>query len=188
MVRIVICLVGLAALSIVAATRAFADNCDLTINPADCQNTAWVIGGAAGLAAAAAGAAAARGSWKRPKFPPIDDARVQTDIDAALKKAGGDVKKAFEDLTSQRERDCYNTSLAAAEHYMFGRYMVDETWVPGPVAAAAVVGYDLYKLGSMFPIRFGNCPTAPSSPGMVSWGLAGVADGISDTYTPADPP
>jgi hypothetical protein len=175
--RIAACIAGLGALSVLAATRVVADNCDLTINPLDCQNTAWVIGGAAGIGAAAAGAAAS-GWWNRPKFPPIDNAQVQRYIDDALKKAGGDVRKAFDDLTSRRESNCYDTSLAAAEHYMFARYMVHDIWVPPLVAAAAVVGYDLYKFGSLFVIHFGNCPVAPASPGMVGWGLDGVLDGV----------
>lgn len=38
-----------------------ADNCDLKINPSDCQNTAWTIGVVTTIAAAAAGAAVASG-------------------------------------------------------------------------------------------------------------------------------
>lgn len=40
------------------ATGAAADNCDLRINPEDCQNTAWTVGTAGAIAAAAAVAAA----------------------------------------------------------------------------------------------------------------------------------
>jgi len=44
---------------------AMADNCDLKINPLDCQNTAWVTGGAAALAGAAAAAAASQQQKKQ---------------------------------------------------------------------------------------------------------------------------
>lgn len=44
-----------------AGPTASADNCDLRINPDDCQNTAWTVGTAATLAATAAVTAAAAG-------------------------------------------------------------------------------------------------------------------------------
>ncbi|HEX9694864.1 MAG TPA: hypothetical protein VGB64_00960 [Actinomycetota bacterium] len=44
------------------AGAALADNCDLRINPGDCQNTAWTVGTIATVAAAGAGAAAAAGA------------------------------------------------------------------------------------------------------------------------------
>ena len=62
----------------VFAVPVFADNCDLTVNPLDCGNTAWAIGSIAALASALAGAAAAGGflSDTRPpqqtKFEPVD--------------------------------------------------------------------------------------------------------------------
>lgn len=40
------------ALLVVFADPALADNCDLRINPEDCQNTAWTIGAVAAIAAA----------------------------------------------------------------------------------------------------------------------------------------
>lgn len=45
-------------LLLVLAPGAAADNCDLRINPEDCQNTAWTIGTAGAIAATAAVAAA----------------------------------------------------------------------------------------------------------------------------------
>lgn len=44
-------------LLLVLAPSAAADNCDLRINPEDCQNTAWTIGTAGAIAATAAVAA-----------------------------------------------------------------------------------------------------------------------------------
>lgn len=44
------------------ASPAAADNCDLRINPQDCQNTAWTVGTVAAVAAAATAAAVAAGS------------------------------------------------------------------------------------------------------------------------------
>jgi hypothetical protein len=61
-------LCGLAAPPLVAAwlfllaPPAAADNCDLRINPEDCQNTAWTVGSVAAVAAAATAAAVAAGA------------------------------------------------------------------------------------------------------------------------------
>jgi hypothetical protein len=59
-------LVGVLGLSggilLLLATGANADNCDLRINPEDCQNTAWTVGTAGAIAAAAAVAAAVAAS------------------------------------------------------------------------------------------------------------------------------
>ncbi|MEX0985188.1 MAG: papain-like cysteine protease family protein [Actinomycetota bacterium] len=43
------------ALVLLLAPAAFADNCDLRINPEDCQNTAWTVGAVAATAAAITG-------------------------------------------------------------------------------------------------------------------------------------
>ncbi|MHB8510340.1 MAG: hypothetical protein ACYDGR_17115 [Candidatus Dormibacteria bacterium] len=59
-IRILATLGFLGALFALAAP-VHADNCDLTINPLDCQNTAWAVGSVATLAAAAAGIALAGG-------------------------------------------------------------------------------------------------------------------------------
>lgn len=164
---------------------AFADNCDLTLNPRDCQNTAWVIGGIASASAGAAGLAAAFSGHfggTPDLFTPVDNARVQHYIDDALKASKGNTKKAFDDLTSRRESHCYDMSLAAAEHYMWARYAVGETLMPASAVAAETVGYDLAKaVGITF--KFGNCPPVPADPSVVGWGLEGVLDGQSDWLT-----
>lgn len=47
---------------VLLARPAAADNCDLRINPEDCQNTAWTVGSVAAVAAAATAAAVAAGA------------------------------------------------------------------------------------------------------------------------------
>jgi hypothetical protein len=51
-----------AAWLVLLAPPASADNCDLRINPGDCQNTAWTVGSVAAVATAATAAAVAAGS------------------------------------------------------------------------------------------------------------------------------
>lgn len=51
-----------AAWLLLLAPPAAADNCDLRINPEDCQNTAWTVGSVAAVAAAATAAAVAAGA------------------------------------------------------------------------------------------------------------------------------
>ena len=56
------------------APGAAADNCDLRINPEDCQNTAWTIGTAGAIAATAAVAAVVVASKPdHAAHPPADD-------------------------------------------------------------------------------------------------------------------
>jgi hypothetical protein len=163
---------------------AFADNCDLTLNPRDCQNTAWVIGGIASVSAGAAGLAAAftHLGGTTDQFTPVDNALVRHYIDDALKASKGDPKKAFEDLSHRRESNCYDMSMAAADHYLFARYLVGGTLFPATVVAAFVVGYDLLKTSGIRG-KTGNCPPVPADMSVVGWGLDGVMDGQSDFLT-----
>lgn len=67
-------------LMIMDSPPARADNCDIRINPEDCQNTAWVVGSAAAVAACGAVVAACvYGAQSRPEEPaPPQPERVVT--------------------------------------------------------------------------------------------------------------
>jgi hypothetical protein len=79
-------------LLIVLAPGAAADNCDLRINPEDCQNTAWTIGTAGAIAATAAVAAVVVASKpdQAASTPADDDGLewVRTHVRAAASDGG----------------------------------------------------------------------------------------------------
>jgi hypothetical protein len=126
----------------------------------------------------------------RQSFAPVDDSQVQDYIDKALVNSGGDFDKAWQDLAHQREANCYNMSMTAADHYLFARYLVEDTPAPAAIVAAFVGGYDTFKLITWLnsytllgwnPIELletGKCPTAPPNSSVVRWGLKGVEDGV----------
>ncbi|HEY2765991.1 MAG TPA: hypothetical protein VGJ13_18570 [Pseudonocardiaceae bacterium] len=65
-IRLTLAVVGLSLLtSLVLAPPAAADNCDIFINPEDCQNTGWTIGVIATLAGGVAVATAATAAGGR---------------------------------------------------------------------------------------------------------------------------
>jgi hypothetical protein len=121
--------------------------------------------------------------------PARDDAAVRRYIDDALAANGYNVESAFRDLQYQRNQtqNCANENLAAAEHYMFARHLVEDTWMPAAAVTALILGYSLSKLIGAMP-SVGDCPTTtPTSGFQVAWALNGVADGLYTTYTPRGP-
>jgi hypothetical protein len=75
-----------------------ADNCDIFINPADCQNTGWTIGviATAGGATAAAAAAAAKG---KPKVTETKHQVANCTEAVAWIKSSGETGKAFSNVS-----------------------------------------------------------------------------------------
>jgi hypothetical protein len=117
----------------------------------------------------------------------VDDAKVQSYIDSAIAHAavsgGFDVEKAFEFLQAKRcvEDYCCDQDLAAAEHYMFSRYMVYVEGYALPVWAALVLGYAGAKGMDLVP-SLCQCPVTPATWAQISWALSGAADGESDAF------
>ncbi len=96
--RVLIAVFGALVLMAVTAGIASADNCDIRLNPDDCKNTGWVVGGTAAVtAAAAAGAAAINGARKSAAECADNVAKFRTaqaawrvakqDLDSALQTA-----------------------------------------------------------------------------------------------------
>jgi len=98
-------------------------------------------------------------------------------------------------------QNCGDVNMAAAEHYMFARYLVEEGPIPLPaemmlpIVIAAVLSYSLWKLGfevigSHAPPLF--CPQAclvmPTSAFQVRWGTRGAQDGSIYAVIPNAPP
>ncbi|MGB8341278.1 MAG: DUF4157 domain-containing protein [Chthoniobacterales bacterium] len=133
------------------------------------------------------------------------DAVVRKHIDDAL-AAKGNVLEAWLYLRDNRclPQNCGDANMAAAEHYMFARYLVEDGPIPltpllpewrVPIVIAAVAGYSLWKLGfevigSHAPPLF--CPQAclvtPTSAFQVRWGTNGALDGNIFAAIPHAPP
>lgn len=124
------------------------------------------------------------------------DAVVQKHIDGAL-TAQGHVLDAWVYLRNSRclPQNCGDVNLAAAEHYMFARHLVEDSPlllppdVMLPIVLAAVVGYSLWKLGFEVVGRHAPplfCPQAclvtPASAFQVRWGSNGAMDGNLATF------
>jgi hypothetical protein len=125
---------------------------------------------------------------------PVDDAVVKQTIRDALAHACGPgvsccdrVKWAFRPLQAQRQQpgNSLDLNLAAAEHYMFARWMVCTGRV-GPFQMRLLVrGYDMKKrwdrmLGDPDREAVTANPVSPPDEDVRAWGLRGVTDGETD--------
>jgi hypothetical protein len=88
--------------------------------------------------------------------------------------------------------DSLDESLAAAEHYLFARYMVSNAITSGAQMRLLVLGYDGVKAVAQtnsyteMAMRHNkDRPTSPVSAASVAWGLKGVDDGAADRETHA---
>ena len=77
---------GAAVAHLLLPALALADNCDIQLNPQDCQNTAWAVGSVATAAAAAAAAAAATSKRKRYTKNPKPNKYEYNDCDDAARQ------------------------------------------------------------------------------------------------------
>lgn len=143
-------------------------------------------------------------SMQRQGTPPPanatpSDAIVQQHIDGA-RAAKSNLLEAWIYLRDSRclPQNCGDQNLAAAEHYMFARYLVEDDEGPLfllppdvrlPTVLAAIAGYSLWKLGfqvigSHAPPLF--CPQAclvtPTSVFQVGWASTGAVDGNIATF------
>ncbi len=124
-------------------------------------------------------------------LPDLDNQEVWRIIEQELLLSKGSyvveqVGKAFRSLQARRRDGAHATdvNLAAAEHYMYARFLTGTTG--DPLVLAAPVGYALKKqlyftLGIENWMRTSpNNPVLPPSVGSVVWGEMGVADGLKD--------
>ena len=113
-----------------------------------------------------------------------DDAAVQGYIDEAMRRNNGNVGNASLSLMAMRNESasCGDDNLAAAEHYMFARYLVSELHVPTAFVTYLVVEYSLLKIAFLEEYHFlnalmGECQASAPSLFQVKWGLEGVVAG-----------
>src|SRR5262249_26267549 len=99
----------------------------------------------------------------------------------------GQVEVAFRSLQSARRVPgaSLDIDLAAAEHYLFARFMVCRGAVSAVQMRALVIGYDAKKWidrarGDPNATATTSNPVSPPALEVVRWGLAGVNEGSSD--------
>ncbi len=132
------------------------------------------------------------------------DTHVQSFIDDAMKKAQTNWPKntsiinvtnsAWDDLLKQRKAHDQDEELAAAEHYMYARYMVGKGGESSYFGMMAfVAGYDGVKMllqglgavtgaGDHMLNVLSTDGTKPTSASVLSvrWGRYGCSDGLKD--------
>lgn len=115
-----------------------------------------------------------------------DDEAVQAHIDRALRQNSDQVGNATKSLMAERnESDCKDENIAAADHYMFARWLVGVWYVPAGLVAELTAGYALFKIVEYPQYAFlnwalGHCQASEPSAFQVKWGLKGVLDGKTD--------
>ena len=123
-------------------------------------------------------------------LPKVNDAIVSRIIEDALIKEQGatineKVYKAFRTLQSRRRtnKEWVNVELAAAEHYMYSRFLSGSTGDPMVLTAPTL--YNLKKKLFFFldiqeMMTTSPYPCLPPSDESVVWGERGAADGLLD--------
>lgn len=125
-----------------------------------------------------------------PFIIPVDVAKFHNHVNEALAKGQqgkgccGQSEVAFRYLQSQRRfpGKSLDISLAAAEHYMFSRWLVCSGKVSSFQMRIIVIGYDVKKLldfalGDPNKMKTTGNPVSPPNFWVVLWGLEGVKDG-----------
>lgn len=125
----------------------------------------------------------------------VDDKKVETliaDYQGRFKGASDDLERnrlAFRAIKDFRNAagDSTDESLAAAEHYLFSRYMVSNSIVAYDQMFLMVLGYDSIKAIAQtndtweMAMRHNKArPTSKVSTASISWGLKGIKDGNND--------
>ena len=122
-------------------------------------------------------------------IPKINDIAVQKIIDQSLKQAKGGplvdkVGKTFRVLQKRRrQNEPLNIDLAAAEHYMYARFLAGLTG--DPLVQYASTAYHIKKkvffiLGIQEMMRTTNEPVMPPRLKLEQWGKKGAQQGIKD--------
>ena len=123
----------------------------------------------------------------------VNDANVSAIVARALANPGdadmccGKVGIGFRALQAARQVPgaSLDMDLAAAEHYLFARWMVCTGTVSPTQMKALVVGYDVKKWIDKFrgkpnATAVTTNPVSPPDSGVVRWGLKGATEGTAD--------
>jgi len=128
-------------------------------------------------------------------MPKVNDAAVSRIIEDALTKEKGatineKVYKAFRTLQARRRsKEWTNVELAAAEHYMYARFLAGATGDP-----AVLLSPNLYNIKKKVFLKLdiqdlmttSKYPGLPPSDELVAWGERGAGVGLID-YMGANP-
>lgn len=124
------------------------------------------------------------------QMPKLNEAVVQRIIEDALMKNQGAtinerVYNAFRELQKRRRtnKEWANVELAAAEHYMYARFLAGQTGDPIVIASPSL--YNMKKrifafLDIQDLMNTSEYPSLPPSEDSVKWGEQGAKDGLKD--------
>jgi hypothetical protein len=120
----------------------------------------------------------------------VNDKRVCSIINEKLRMSKGAtiaerLGDAFDLISEEREnRHKGDVDYAAAEHYLFARWLIANTGIFGyPFLQLANFGYSGIKaiLPDSMIARFGRGPVTPGSWEELKWGATGGNDGLEDS-------
>jgi hypothetical protein len=97
-------------------------------------------------------------------------------IGQMLAKNNGSVWGALKEVTELRKVLPLNVDLAAAEHYFFARYLVEDLHWPRIAVIAEVEAYGAAKALDMVPSFTKDVPPTPTSADQRRWGVWGAED------------
>ncbi len=108
----------------------------------------------------------------------VDDIIVWHYINTALDDNDGSSWGAWNSLSLKRDNDPQDPNLAAAEHYMYARFLSEKTPLPSFFVADMVLGYGWLKdaIGEDTP-SFSDEPVTPNSDSQMKFGLQGAFEG-----------
>jgi len=120
-----------------------------------------------------------------PTFAPEDEKQVQKYIDDALKWVTGNDpvhERAWGHLQQLRtdKKNWQDTSMAAAERYMYARYQVADGVPAALMTTYVLVGAAAKKVLPSATPSASEAPQTPSTIAQMKWGLLGVAAGQHD--------
>jgi hypothetical protein len=89
---------------------------------------------------------------------------------------------AWADVNAKRLQGDCGANTAAAEHYLFCRYLIAKYGLLYlPILEAMSTWYDLFKLVGLYYSE-GSCPPSRPSSADSAWKAAGARDGVSDYF------
>lgn len=112
----------------------------------------------------------------------VRDALVRVNLDTRFRSVEDAIESAWTSVNAMRLNGDCGEDLAAAEHYLYCRYLVAThgIWIL-PILESMSTFYDLAKLLGL-TYSEGSCPPSPPSIADSNWKARGARDGVEDYF------